>query len=73
MNQHAEHKSKSKQTGQHDERHLGSVAVVCHLRIVVIDGVEGALILQTEHEDDSINPSRELRGQEPVREMRLDM
>lgn len=46
-----------------DERHLGSVAVVCHLGVVVVDGVEGGLILEAEDEDNSIHPRRELQEQ----------
>ena len=36
--------------------HLGRVAVVRHLGVVAVDGIEGNLVLQTEHKDDGIHP-----------------
>lgn len=32
-----------------------------HFRVVIVDSVEGGLILQAEHEDDGVDPSSELQ------------
>lgn len=37
-----------------------------HFRIVIIDRVKGGFILQTEHEDHSINPGSELKTKRGV-------
>lgn len=44
-----------------DERDFGSVAIVGHLGIVVVDGVERRLVFQAEDEDHCVHPRRELQ------------
>ena len=43
-----------------NERHLAGVAIVIHLRVVLIDRLETLFVLQTEDEDHGINPMGEL-------------
>ena len=44
-----------------DDRDLLDVSVLGHLGVVVVDGVEGGLVLETEDEDDSVHPSSKLK------------
>ena len=44
-----------------DEGDLAHVSILRHLCVVVVDGVETGLVLQAEHEDDSVHPGRELK------------
>ena len=44
-----------------NERDLGSVPVVRHLGVEVVDRLETCLVLQTEHENDGVDPVRELK------------
>ena len=39
---------------------LLDVPVLRHLGVVVVDGVEGRLVLETEDEDDGVHPGGEL-------------
>jgi hypothetical protein len=43
-----------------NERHLAEISIVIHLRVILIDSLEALLVLQTEHEDNSIDPMCEL-------------
>lgn len=43
-----------------DQRHVADVAIVVHLRVVLIDRLEALLVLQTEDEDHRVDPVREL-------------
>ena len=43
-----------------DERDFANVAKLRHFRVVVVDGVETGLVLQTEDEDDRVHPRRKL-------------
>ena len=47
-----------------DDRDLLDVPVLGHLGVVVVDGVEGGLVLETEDEDDSVHPSSKLKKTE---------
>lgn len=47
-----------------NERHLADISIVIHLRVILIDSLETLLVLQTEHEDNSIDPMCELEGEE---------
>ena len=44
-----------------DDRDLLDVPVLGHLGVVVVDGVEGGLVLETENEDDRVHPGCELK------------
>ena len=44
-----------------NDGNLLNIPVLSHLGVVVVDGVEGGLVLQAEHEDDGINPGSELK------------
>lgn len=41
--------------------HIGAVPKVRHLRIVVVDRVETALVFETEHKDDGVHPGGKLK------------
>ena len=45
------------------EGDLLDVAELGHLGVVVVDGVEGGLILQAEHKNDRVHPGGELKKQ----------
>jgi hypothetical protein len=47
-----------------DERYLGGISVVRHLRVVVVDGVERGLVLQAKNEDNGVHPGGELEEKE---------
>ena len=44
-----------------DDGDLLDVPVLGHLGVVVVDGIEGGLVLETEDEDDSVHPGCELK------------
>ena len=44
-----------------NDRDLLDVPVLGHLGIVIVDGVEGGLVLETEDEDHSVHPSSKLK------------
>ena len=44
-----------------DDRDLLDVPVLGHLGVIIVDGVEGGLVLETEDEDHSVHPGRELK------------
>lgn len=44
-----------------DDRDLLDVPVLGHLGVVVVDGVEGGLVLETEDKDHSVHPGSELK------------
>ena len=43
-----------------DEGDFGCVAVLRHLRVEIVDGVETGLVLQAEHEYHRVHPRRKL-------------
>ena len=43
-----------------DQRNFLHVSELGHLDVVVVNGVEAGLVLQAEHEDHGVNPTREL-------------
>jgi len=48
------------------ERNLGGVAEVGHLQVVLVHGLEGELILQTEHKYHRIHPLGELKQETQI-------
>ena len=44
-----------------NDRDLLDVPVLGHLSIVVVDGVEGGLVLETEDEDNRVHPGSKLK------------
>ena len=44
-----------------NDRDLLDVPVLGHLGIVIVDGVEGGLVLETEDKDNRVHPSSKLK------------
>ena len=44
-----------------DQGDILHVPVLRHLGVVIVDGIEARLVLETEHEDDRVDPRGELK------------
>ena len=44
-----------------NDGNLLNIPVLSHLGVVVVDGVEGGLVLETKDKDDSVHPGCELK------------
>ena len=51
-----------------DKGDLGSVAVLGHLGVIAVDGLEAGLALQAKDEDDRVHPGCELQSNKNKRE-----
>ena len=49
-----------------NQRHFRDIPIVTHLRVVLIDGLETLFVLQTEDEDDRIDPMGQLERRTDV-------
>ena len=50
-----------------DQGDILHVPVLRHLGVVIVDGIEARLVLETEHEDDRVDPRSELKQNETGR------
>lgn len=46
-----------------NERNFSGISIVRHLSVIVVDGVEGCLVFQAEHENYGVYPCGELQQQ----------
>ena len=50
-----------------NERNVLDISILGHLGVVIVDGIEARLVLETEHEDDRVDPRSELKQNETGR------